>query len=226
VVFDGNDIGVMLYYKYGTGHNVIVGNTMKNGGYGLFLQESNDDVVIENTAENNRTGFFIETGGSFVGNTAVGNIDDGFHVRTAEALIGNRAIRNRVGFRIDGSAREVIGNIAKNNTDVGFLLETGLGTLDVTRHNVAHRSGNDGFRIAVYNSADGTATLERNYALENRGVGLHVLSEQGDAASPPKTFTRNVAIRNQRADMADDAECRWTKWLDNTFETAAQSCID
>jgi hypothetical protein len=53
-----------------------------------------------------------------------------------------------------------------------------------------------------------------------------VLSEQGNAASPPKTFTRNIAIRNQGRDMADDSECRWTNWLDNTFETAAQSCID
>jgi len=225
VVFDGNRRGVSLQRKYGTGHNLIIGNTIRNSVEGVFVQESAGELLIDNTAENNERAFIVrDLGGTFVGNTAVGN-DIGFDIIATEALIGNRAIRNRIGFKIEG-AREVIGNIAKNNADGGFLLDTSLGALDATRHNVAHRNGNDGFRIATYNSADGTATLERNYALENRGVGLHVLAETGNAASPPKTFTRNVAIRNQGGDMADDAECRWTNWVDNTFETALQSCID
>jgi hypothetical protein len=50
--------------------------------------------------------------------------------------------------------------------------------------------------------------------------------EEGSVPSPPKTITRNIALKNQGGDLADDADCRWTIWLDNTFETAAQDCID
>jgi parallel beta-helix repeat protein len=217
VVFDGNTRGVSLQHKYGAGHNLIIGNTIRNSVEGVFVQESEGELLIDNTAENNKTAFIVrDLGGTFVGNTADGN-DVGFDIIATEALIGNRAIRNRVGFKIDG-AREAIGNIAKNNAEDGF---SPVRTLDEARHNFAHRNGQDGFRLDLEG-----ATFKKNYALGNRGVGIHVLSEGNPPSAPLKKLKRNISINNLGGDVADDDNCQWTNWVNNTFETAAQGCID
>jgi parallel beta-helix repeat protein len=217
VVFDGNTIGISLYYKWSDSGNFIIGNTFRNGDYGVQGQESWDNVLIDNTAENNRRfGFDGDTVvGTFVGNTAVGN-DVGFNIIGTDAFIGNRAIRNRVGFKI--VAREAIGNIADNNAEGGFV---SLNTQDMTRYNVAHENGQDGFLLGSKG-----ATFKKNYALANRGVGIHVVSEYASPSVPGKKLNRNISMDNLGGDVADDENCQWTRWVHNTFETAAQSCID
>jgi len=225
VVFDGNVTGVYLHEKYGSGNNMIIGNTVRNNRVGFFVQESRGEHLIDNLAENNQYGFMVNwRGGILVGNKAVGN-DTGFWIDTGEALIGNRAIRNRVGFYI-ASATEMFGNIAKNNTEDGFFFQTSLKTLDEARHNFAHRNGQDGFRLDVTGGAEPDGTLKKNYALANRGVGIHVLSEGDFPSAPRKKVKRNISLDNLGGDMADDGNCQWTNWVNNTFETAAQSCID
>src|SRR5262245_23690135 len=53
MVLDGNGLGISLHEKYGAGHNLIIGNVMKNGFRGVYVQESLGEVLIDNVAEDN-----------------------------------------------------------------------------------------------------------------------------------------------------------------------------
>ena len=48
----------------------------------------------------------------------------------------------------------------------------------------------------------------------------------GGSVGPPETMIRwNRAARNGGGDIADDANCLLTRWMENTFGTAHQACI-
>ena len=69
-------------------------------------------------------------------------------------------------------------------------------------------------------------TLSSNYAINNQGLGLHVVDGFGQGlVEPTATITGNTAFGNGAGDLADDTDCRLALWVANRFGTAAQPCI-
>jgi hypothetical protein len=69
-------------------------------------------------------------------------------------------------------------------------------------------------------------TLSSNYAINNQGLGLHVVDGFGQGlVEPTATITGNTAFGNEAGDLADDTGCRFALWVANRFGTAAQPCI-
>jgi hypothetical protein len=220
------------------GDNLIVNTVVivKNRLGGFYVEEADNNTFIDNVVQDTTglAGFYI---GSWGGDTLVGNVAlrnrVGFLIDTGARLMGNRAEDNGVGFQIE-QALELTGNIAKRNAGAGFML--GRLTLHLASYNVAEGNGDDGFRIKfdnykVLDDEDNRVdpspvTIVNNYAISNRGKGLHVVPEEGEELSMPRTTIRgNTAIRNQGGDLADDTDCRWTLWQDNRFGTASPDCV-
>jgi hypothetical protein len=100
-----------------------------------------------------------------------------------------------------------------------------------TRENVAEGNGGEGFAIEAVpfsGVAPGTplGSLTGNYALGNLGRGIHIGPVGPAEGVVQATATKNTALKNAGADLADDTNCRWLTWIENRFDTADQACID
>jgi len=227
MTLDANDNGVWMREKEGSGGNVIIGNTAANNrAYGFYMQETRDEMLIDNIAQGNLVGFgFHDADVALIGNVALRNTTLGFQADGPGRLMGNRAEENGEGFSISHIG-ETAGNIASRNTGSGFVVYTSRpAMLSLIHDNVARGNGGDGFQLQLGNDGP-PGTLSSNYAINNLGYGLHVVDVFGPVlAEPTVTITGNTVIRNAAGDLADVSDCRYVLWVANRFGTAAQSCI-
>jgi hypothetical protein len=231
-----NDIGVAITGEWFGGDNLIANILVKKGGAGFYVEEAYNNTFIDNIVKDTTgsAAFDISEswGDTLTGNVAIRN-GKGFMINGGVRLIGNRAEGNGLGFQIE-TALELTGNIARDNIGVGFLV--GPQGLGIASHNLAIGNGDDGFQIRidhfkVDDDADNLVdpppvTVTNNYAIANRGKGLHVLPEWGvELDTPQTTISGNTAIGNLGGDLADDTACHWTTWQNNRFGTASPACV-
>jgi parallel beta-helix repeat protein len=160
------------------------------------------NTLIGNTSSFNSTGFTTSSEDDlrFIGNWAEGNIN-GFNT-------------------YDDRRAEYLGNTAQQNTGAGFVIV--YGERLTVQENIARANGDDGFRIDA--GSFQTQELTDNYAINNGGHGLHVLTQWG----PMTRLVGNTALGHTAPffDLADDnPRCRKTMWRDNTFASKSQDCI-
>jgi len=241
--------------------SVVRNVTLSDNRYGMFIQGGRDSLIIGstairhyqaftlddqadrntligNTASESVIGFDVFSGlnNVLIANVATNNVD-GFRVAaTGARLQGNQARRNSYGFVISStSGAELTGNIAKHNKAQGFLLQDEAQNI-LLRDNVAQGNGDDGFSIhpSVPNGGSASETLlKNNYAINNKGHGIHVLTGPGylpDGLLPSRTtIMANTAIGHvaPHFDLAEDnAGCgEGAVWQDNVFATASQPCV-
>ena len=228
--------------------SLINGNTAIQNGVGFGLEDSAQrNTLINNTATENWLGFYADSGADnvFIGNTATNNAGAGFALSGKRLRVtGNHSHRNGAGFsfsELSTGQVEIVGNVARGNLTHGFAFDH-LGDYHgdmrlVLRDNVAKRNGGDGFVIVPAFEAPGDASanlLQNNYAIKNKGHGIHILVGLAYPAQlvsfSHATIASNTSIGHTAPhfDLADDnANCQeGTVWQDNNFLTASQSCID
>nr|MDO8081490.1 NosD domain-containing protein [Candidatus Freyarchaeota archaeon] len=122
--------GLILYNSQGS---TILNNIAENNQFGFYLENSSNNILSGNTANNNGVQGF-NTGGFFLssssnntlsGNTANNNYDYGFLYSSSSnnTITGNTATENYYGFCLYASSNNTVtGNTAANNIGYGFTL--------------------------------------------------------------------------------------------------------
>jgi parallel beta-helix repeat protein len=144
-------VGVFVYES---NNNLLQGNTANhNTGAGFIVRVSHDNVIVNNTADGNGGGFFLSGSAHTVtGNTASHNRGAGFLVErglrgVANTLTNNVSNNNNTGFSLHAVSNITLtGNIANNNRQDGFALLEPR-KKNTLKNNSAGSNGRDGFRL-------------------------------------------------------------------------------
>lgn len=117
--------GIRLHHSH---HNLIDGTGASHNEEGIYLRDSNNNLISNNTAIlNSRMGFKLMTAyeNILVGNTASNNLGDGFWVYggVQNLMSGNTAFNNSAhGFSLQGCTdNKVINNHISHNLGYGLL---------------------------------------------------------------------------------------------------------
>ena len=132
-VIDGNGTGIVVHV---IANNITLsGFTIQNGGLGIWVSRSSNNILTDNTASNNSNGIY-------------------FWWSSNNVLTGNIASNNQYGIYFLGSSNNVLtGNIASNNQYGIYLDSSGHNAL--TGNNV---SSNDNNGIFFYHSSNNVLT--------------------------------------------------------------------
>lgn len=180
--------------------NVLDGNeAYNNEGYGLRLQNANNNQVLNNSFHDNQQGISIDqtsTGNTISGNTLHKNLANG--VIVSETADGNTLSTNTAtengnnGIYLRANSNVVNGNITSNNTKAGIGLLLAVGVPAVQNNQLISNtvSGN------LDNGLDlrgATHTLIQGNTIENSGAqGIYLT----DGASQT-SITRNIVRLNK-----------------------------
>ncbi len=188
-------------YLQGTDDNLIIANTAAGNGVGFGLEDGGErNTFIDNVARANGSGFNSDSGidNVFIGNRASDNLRSGFSLDGYRlTLVSNVAKRNREGFSFDSPGRlKLVGNMAKHNETHGFLFSYVDGERIVVRDNVAKNNGGDGFRIepaGLDGAGDASANVFKNNQVLNNAG--HGIHVTVGLAFPPRVLTLHATIR-------------------------------
>ncbi|MBD3157534.1 MAG: hypothetical protein GF309_01985 [Candidatus Lokiarchaeota archaeon] len=215
VRFD-SDTGFRIYNSNGT---IFRKNTATSlGEYGLWLEESEDCILVNNTISDSLRGFYVKNAYNcmLTENTATDNAEHGFVLGNADLcnLTGNNASSNvGYGFYVFSSGDFILLNNTAIENDEGFYIENCFNS--TVRNNTASESGihwsDAGFRASFSENI----TFAENAAIGNqRGF---VLTEVYGS-----TFTKNMILNNSGygillADYSSGNSLYYNVFSGNTF---------
>jgi parallel beta-helix repeat protein len=205
------------------GHQLLKLTVRDNDSEGFHVKSDNNTFVGNTADDNGADGFDIDSSGNkFVDNLATKNNTEGIDLDSGGAdsnrLVGNTAHDNdEEGFEIDSGATDnvLINNTATENGESGFDIDSSDNLL---LNNSASGSGDDGFEIG---ESDDRNEL-RNNTTGNAQNGIHL-----EAGAEDNVVRQNTATGNTGTDLVDDtAGCGSNTWLQNTFGSSNQVCVE
>ncbi|HSB46903.1 MAG TPA: right-handed parallel beta-helix repeat-containing protein [Candidatus Bilamarchaeum sp.] len=217
----GFDVGIAASV---VGSSLIQNNTVWDGTlYGIgYGTSSLDSQFIGNTVHDiSRApgfpaplapyqGFFLSAGvnGTFVNNSAYGNLGDGFHLESGSdynRFTGNAAFGNGgYGFGINSSSFNTLeGNTAYNNSR-GFYLYSSSGS-NLTNNTAFSNAGPGFFDGGFYLESSSNNSMANNTAHDN-AVGIFLTGSDGNAVRDSEIFNNVGGFRLQDASDGNTVE--------------------
>jgi len=145
--------------------------TINNSGFGIWLIDSNNNIIQNNSVYNNFNG--IDIGGSYNvirNNTATYNDDVGISISGSSNIIQNNTVSNSKGTHLQGNGMGVSGtnnfiesNMITNNKFIGLHLG---GSINTVRKNTI---ANNEYGIYIMNSS---SKISYNNIYGNSKIGL------------------------------------------------------
>ncbi|MHA2337790.1 MAG: right-handed parallel beta-helix repeat-containing protein [Candidatus Hodarchaeales archaeon] len=149
-------------------NNTLTKNTAQNNSFfSFYLKSSDNNTLSENFAQNNNNGFYISYPSNYnvlSNNMASSNTQNGYYINGITFLTSNSASNNgETGFKINGLVNsDLKDNIASDNIIHGFEITNSINNTLID--NGATSNGETGFHLAnLVNSTLTTNTATNNY---------------------------------------------------------------
>ncbi len=152
----------------------VSGFTVRNGTYGLHLNDSHRSILENNNAVNNSYGIYVgkvsypSNNNTISNNTILNNTENGVYLMASDnnTIANNNISNNKAGMNVTQSSNIIIENNTILYNDYGIKLNY---SSPIVRYNNVSYNNYDGIRNYYYSNA----IIGNNTIIYNNGTGIH-----------------------------------------------------